>query len=148
MRRIIRPLAGAAARLAVSGIILLTTPAFVTGISADQSRVGAVPCSGSDDFSADCSPPVAAKAALDAADAQAALKAIHLGLTEVGDGSTFVWHRAHGRLRGMVRPTSSFRDADGRVCRHLVVTLASGVYARTTEGVACRLDDRSWTLES
>ena len=88
-----------------------------------------------------------ARAALDITDELAALQAIQIGLTEIGDATTFAWHRNHGRLRGTVRPTSSFVDSQGRVCRHIVVTLASGRYARTAEGIACRLGDGSWTLE-
>ncbi len=88
-----------------------------------------------------------ARLKLDMADETAALKALHVGLTEAGDGSTFFWHRGHGRLRGTVRPKSSFIDAKGRVCRHLVVTLATPEYRRSVEGVACRLPDGSWTLE-
>jgi hypothetical protein len=146
MRRLIRPISGAAASFAVTGIVLLLTPLFVANVAADQPQSSS--CLGTlATPSAPCSPDIATKASLDASDAEAALKAIHLGLTEVGDGSTFVWHRAHGRLRGTVRPTSSFRDVDGRVCRHLVVTLAAGRYARTSEGIACRLEDGSWALE-
>ena len=156
MRRHLRPISGAAASFAVTGIIFMSPPAFVASVAAEQPEASRCPNTQTLP-SADCSPEVATpegatpeiapKTALDAADAQAALKAIHLGLTEVGDGSTFVWHRAHGRLRGTVRPTTSFRDASSRVCRHLVVTLASGRYARTVEGIACRLEDGSWGLE-
>jgi hypothetical protein len=77
----------------------------------------------------------------------AALQAVHVGLTDAADGATFVWVRPHGRLGGTVRPTASFKDAEGRVCRHLVVTLKSGTYVRAAEGIACRQPDGSWALE-
>lgn len=87
------------------------------------------------------------KATLTAADEVAALQALQWALTEVGDGAAFVWHRQHGRLSGLVQPTSSFKDADDRVCRHIVITLTSGGYSRKSEGVACRQADGVWSLE-
>src|SRR5262245_60509649 len=45
---------------------------------------------------------------LDEGDEIAALEAIRLALTQVGDGGTFVWRRANGRISGVVKPTSSF----------------------------------------
>ena len=46
---------------------------------------------------------------LDEYDEIAALEAIRVALTEVGDGTTYVWHRQHGRLSGIVQPTSPSR---------------------------------------
>lgn len=77
----------------------------------------------------------------------AALEAVHLALTEVGDGSSYVWHQKAGRLSGVIQPTASFRDSAGKICRHLVIALSSDGYSRTTEGVACRLPNGSWQLE-
>ena len=76
----------------------------------------------------------------------AALDAIRIALTQVGDGSSFVWHHA-GRISGVVQPTHSFRDASGRVCRHIVVVLSSGLRSSRVEGTACRTDDGNWQLE-
>ena len=45
---------------------------------------------------------------LDENDEIAALEAIRVALTEVGDGGTYVWHRQHGRLSGIVQPTLRF----------------------------------------
>jgi hypothetical protein len=84
---------------------------------------------------------------LDRSDERAALEAVHLALTEVGDGSSYVWHRRNGKLSGIVKPTSSFRNARGLVCRHLEVWLTAGIYTRRIEGVACRQDDGVWSLE-
>jgi hypothetical protein len=85
--------------------------------------------------------------ALDDADEITALNAIGVALSEVGDGSSYVWHSRHGRLSGVVQPTASFRDAAGRVCRHLVLVLTTGVRSGRVEGVACRLADGNWQLE-
>jgi hypothetical protein len=87
------------------------------------------------------------KATLNAIDEVAALEAVQWALTEVADGATFVWHRQHGRLSGLVQPTSSFKDASDRICRHLVMMLTSGGYSRKAEGVACRQADGVWLLE-
>lgn len=77
----------------------------------------------------------------------AALAAIQNGLSMAADGATFVWHRGNGRVSAIVRPTSSFRDSRGRVCRHLRLLLNSGDYSRKIEGIACRLANRAWSLE-
>lgn len=87
------------------------------------------------------------KSTLDDTDAIAALEAVQLALTEVGDGATYIWHRRHGRLSGAVQPTSSFKDAGGHVCRHIVMALTSGSYSRKAEGIACRLRNGVWVLE-
>lgn len=84
---------------------------------------------------------------LDDADEIAALEAVHVALTEVGDGSTYVWHRSNGRLSGAIQPTSSFRTKAGGVCRHIVLILTSGTLSRRTEGVACRLANGRWELD-
>lgn len=83
---------------------------------------------------------------LDSTDEIAALEAVHVALTEASDGATYVWHRSHGRLSGAVHVTSSFRDVDGKVCRHLVIMLSSGGYSRKIEGIACRTHG-IWSLE-
>ncbi|MEQ1616327.1 MAG: hypothetical protein ABL904_26545 [Hyphomicrobiaceae bacterium] len=87
------------------------------------------------------------KSTLDDTDAVAALEAVQLALTEVGDGATYVWHRKHGRLSGAIQPTSSFKDGTGHICRHIVMALTSGNYSRKAEGIACRQRDGVWVLE-
>ncbi|MGE0768836.1 MAG: hypothetical protein AB7L90_20540 [Hyphomicrobiaceae bacterium] len=84
---------------------------------------------------------------LDARDEAAALEAVTVALTEVGDGSTYVWYRHGGRLSGLVQPTQTFRDVLGRVCRHIVVTLNDASRSKRTEGIACRLQDGGWELD-
>lgn len=84
---------------------------------------------------------------LDTNDEIAALESVQLALSQVGDGSTYIWHRYHGRLSGVVRPTSSFKDREGRICRHLVVSLTATDHYKTMEGIACRVEGGIWQLE-
>jgi surface antigen len=86
------------------------------------------------------------KQQLDDTDEVAAFEALHLGLTEVADGATYVWHRANGRLSGAVQPTQSFKASNGQICRHIVVSLSSGTMHRRTEGIACRAGNGVWSL--
>ena len=88
-----------------------------------------------------------AYALLDENDEIAALEAIRVALTEVGDGGTYVWRRNHGRLSGIVQPTASFKDPGGRVCRHIVLTMTVGTATGRAEGIACRLADGRWQLD-
>ncbi|MBN9245880.1 MAG: hypothetical protein J0I81_00220 [Hyphomicrobium sp.] len=88
------------------------------------------------------------KTPLDRDDEYAALESVQFALTEVADGSSYVWHRAHGRLSGVVKPVSSFKDTRGSVCRHAVVTLSGVDTTKETEIVACRLPTGIWQLES
>lgn len=91
--------------------------------------------------------PVLAKAPLDETDQIAALETIQFALTQVADGSSYVWHRAHGRLSGIVKPVSSFKDTKGGVCRHAVVVLSATDETKRTEIVACRLETGIWQIE-
>lgn len=84
---------------------------------------------------------------LDDYDEIATLDAIRVALSEVGDGSTYVWHSQNGRLSGVIQPTGSFKDTAGRVCRHIVLVLTTGFRSGRVEGVACRLTDGRWQLE-
>jgi surface antigen len=83
---------------------------------------------------------------LDDRDRFAALEAIQLALSEVSDGSTYVWHANSGRLSGSVRPTESFKDSSGRICRRIVVALSTASFSRETDGLACRLESGTWRL--
>lgn len=85
---------------------------------------------------------------LDESDEIAALTSLQIGLTEMGDGSPYVWRHGNGRLSGIVRPTRSFRSAQGDLCRHVVVLLTTGFRTSTLEGVACRRALGRWHLES
>ena len=72
---------------------------------------------------------------LDAGDEMATLSSVQHALTKVADGSTYVWHRTNGRISGIVQPTSSFKNSDGEICRHIIVMLTTGNKTRKTEGV-------------
>ena len=89
------------------------------------------------------SPPAAAD---EDSDEIAALEAVRIALTEVGDGGAYVWRRRHGSLSGVVMPTVSFKDG-GRVCRHIRLLLTRGKRVGTAEGIACRLADGRWQFE-
>ena len=80
-------------------------------------------------------------------DEVAALERVQYALSEVGDGKTYVWRRWHGRLSGLVQPIASFKEPNGRVCRHLLVLMTSGTRVRKQEGIACRLSTGRWQLD-
>ena len=84
---------------------------------------------------------------LDENDEIAALEAIRVALTEVGDGNSYVWYRRRGRLSGIVQPTVSFKDRAGRVCRHILLIITTGAASGRAEGIACRLGDGRWQLD-
>ena len=86
------------------------------------------------------------KARLDRSDRAAAMQALELALSELGDEVTLVWQRPERGLVGRIKPVSAFRDDQGRVCRHVLYSLALGTYQRQIEGVACRESDGSWSL--
>jgi surface antigen len=85
--------------------------------------------------------------ALDEKDEIAALERIQYALSEVGDGKTYVWRRWHGKLSGLIQPTTSFKDPNGKICRHLVVMMTTGRNTKKQEGIACRLPSGRWQLE-
>ena len=124
--------------------------AFLDPLAAQQQRPAEpAPCTCS---SPDKAPPQRPRFAdhsqdLDESDEIAALDAIRVALSEVGDGVSYVWHRGNGRLSGVISPTASFKDHSGRVCRHIVLVLTTGFRSGRIEGVACRLGDGSWQLE-
>lgn len=84
---------------------------------------------------------------LDEGDAVAALQSLQFALVEVADGASYVWHRANGRLSGVVRPTRSFKSADGAICRHVLVVLSTAAKTRQSETVACRQPTGQWKLD-
>ncbi|MEM7619841.1 MAG: hypothetical protein AAF228_05175 [Pseudomonadota bacterium] len=85
------------------------------------------------------------KTQLTKSDYMAALQAMQHALTEVGDGKIYVWH-SHKLLHGRIQPTNVFKDADSRLCRHVVYTLFVNEYSQTVEGVACRSLNGRWDL--
>ncbi len=91
--------------------------------------------------------PITPPEQLDDRDEIAALERIQYALSEIGDGGTYVWRRWHGRLGGIVQPTTSFKDDSGKVCRHMVVLLTTGKRTKRLEGIACRLASGRWQLD-
>jgi surface antigen len=91
--------------------------------------------------------PKLAEQSLNENDEIAALEAIRVALTEVGDGVTYVWHERNGRLSGIVRPTASFKDVAGKVCRHIELIMTTDTQSGRVEGIACRLPDGRWQLD-
>ena len=129
-------------KLAPLALVVTTAVFFCTLIVVSPDSVLA-----GDPLAASDRPYIAApRHDLDAADERATLEAVRLALTEVGDGATYVWHRANGRLSGTIQPTASFRDGRGQICRHLVINLSSATLSRRAEGIACRQADGSWQL--
>lgn len=83
---------------------------------------------------------------LDQDDRRTALRALHIALNEVGDGAAFVWRKSSRELQGVIKPLSAFRDADGRICRHLTYALSLGQYRKEIEAIACREADGNWMM--
>lgn len=83
---------------------------------------------------------------LDESDEVAALASVHDALNKTGDGQAYVWQRTNGRLSGLVRPVSSFRNDEGQVCRHVIVMLTTGLRTQKMESTACRLAGGRWEI--
>lgn len=83
---------------------------------------------------------------LTADDPVAFLEAMRYALDEVADGDTYVWHRKDGPLWGKVKPTASFLDDKGAVCRHVQLMLALADVRRDVDAVACRSASRQWVV--
>ena len=86
------------------------------------------------------------KSSLNQSDRKVALQALQMALTELGDGVTLVWRRQASQLAGRIKPVSAFRDDQGRICRHVLYSLALGAYEKKIEGVACREQDGRWAI--
>ncbi len=75
-----------------------------------------------------------------------ALQAVRHALTEIEDGRIYRWQGTDNKLSGKVMPINAFRDKQGRICRHLIYTLALEKYRKTVEGIACRTLNGNWRL--
>ena len=126
--------------------LLFVTPDLAAAAESNRALQAGCNCPSSDNKPT--KPKLAdLKIALDENDQVAALESLQFALTEVGDGSTYVWHRSHGRLSGLVKPTSSFKDNQGQVCRHIIIVLNGTEATKKTETVACRLPTGVWQLD-
>ncbi len=138
----------------LTAFVLVAAILFVPEFArAEPDRAPAASCMCPQDNGAGDRPRLAAgfnaprKATLGVQDEIAALESVQLALSQVADGSTYVWHRSHGMLSGIVQPTSSFKDAEGQVCRHIVVVLNSLDITSRTEAIACRMPDGIWQFD-
>ncbi len=136
------------AAVGLTAFALITTLFFVPEFAHARDSAVAADClclkgTDSDLKSVAVEPP-----SLNEGDEIAALESVQLALTEIADGSSYIWHRNHGRLSGIVRPVSSFKAANGSVCRYAVLVLSSLDVTKRTEIVACRLPTGVWQLES
>lgn len=118
-------------------------PFATSGAASPQSHNAAKPSAKPSPWAPRISVP---KLDFQESDRTAALEAIQFALVEVSDGSTFVWHRPHSSLSGRVSPTETFRDTDGRICRHLKFRLSARTLTKQIEGIACRDGDGMWAL--
>ena len=139
-------IAGAGAAIFLFATVLVGADHALAQSARMQPAAGTTP--GIDDL-ARLRPPILPeiKSILEPGDDIAALQAIDVALTQASDGATYVWRHGNGRLNGAVHMTRTFRDADGRICRHLQMTLAAGTYSRQREGIACRDREGRWVIE-
>lgn len=86
------------------------------------------------------------RARLDGSDKVAALHALHMALNRTADGGKFIWRKNNRDLKGVIKPTSAFRNAHGQICRHVVYAIALGRYRKQIELVACREAGGRWRL--
>lgn len=86
------------------------------------------------------------QARLDKGDQIAALHALQMALNQVGDGTTFQWKKNNRDLKGIIKPTTAFRNSYGQICRHVVYALSLGKYRKQIEFVACREAGGRWRL--
>ncbi|RMF04248.1 MAG: hypothetical protein D6773_06670 [Alphaproteobacteria bacterium] len=86
------------------------------------------------------------RARLDKGDKITALHALQLALNQVGDGAVFTWTKNSKGLKGIIKPTAAFRNADGQICRHVIYALALGPYRKQIEFIACREAAGRWRL--
>ncbi len=84
---------------------------------------------------------------LDERDQIAALESVQFALSEVADGSSYVWHRSHGRLSGVIKPIRSHKTIAGSVCRTILVVLNTTDLTKKTEAIACRMSNGVWQIE-
>jgi surface antigen len=136
------------AAVGLTAFALVTTLFFAPEIAHAREAAAAADCLCLKGTDSDLKPAAIERPSLNESDEIAALESVQLALTEIADGSSYIWHRNHGRLSGIVQPVSSFKAVNGSVCRYAVVVLSSLDVTKRTEIVACRLPTGIWQVES
>ena len=143
-----------AAAVFLVGMVMLTPmPAFAgePPAQANGQPQASPPCSCGDQAGQTArvtpiDPKADPRGLLDQHDQMAVFQAMHLALTEVADGSSYVWHRSHGRLSGVVQLNGTTRNGATSICRRMTIMLTSGPETRKITTSACRLADHSWQI--
>ncbi len=140
------PSASALARGCISTTILVCAAALWPAQAGDGVNLSTATQTGAISAASNGGSYHELRAVLDESDREVALRALHIALDQLSDGAAFVWRSKARKLTGVIRPTMAFRDDSGRVCRHVVYTVALGRFQKRIEGVACRGLNGGWTL--
>lgn len=73
-------------------------------------------------------------------------RAVQQALADVPDGEMATWSNPDTGNRGMFRPTRSYVEAQGGVCRQYRTTVAFRDGIESGNGIACRHPGGGWTL--
>ncbi|MSO93889.1 MAG: hypothetical protein EXQ86_10880 [Rhodospirillales bacterium] len=73
-------------------------------------------------------------------------RAAQQALAELPDGDMATWSNPDTGNRGMFRPTRSYVEATGGLCRQYRTTVAFRDGVESGNGIACRHSDGGWTL--
>ena len=76
-----------------------------------------------------------------------ALRAIEIALTRVADGGAYRWRYKRSRLEGKVKPTTTYKNAAGQLCRHIHYSLKNGSYQKKSQALACRNTVGNWVIK-
>lgn len=76
-----------------------------------------------------------------------ALERLQIALSEVADGSNYVWHRQLSGLGGIIRPVRSYYNDRNDICREFEMLLTAHDKKRETIASACRNAHGVWRVE-
>ena len=76
------------------------------------------------------------------------LTAIQYALKQVADGSSYLWHHKKSRLKGRIKPTVTYLNKSGQLCRHIYISLSYITAHKTSQALACRNNSGQWSLKS
>ena len=74
------------------------------------------------------------RARLDGTDRAAALNALQVAITELGDGATLIWKRPSRELTGVIKPVSAFRDGEVEAGERRLRVLETELHRARPEG--------------